>query len=303
MRTAYCRQKKDYFDKYNKLLDKMKRYRILSFDFDKRVRLLVNLVDGKEEENVKKQRLENRRKVEEELIATYGELNKEAKKDNFIALGSKPFSIVAFHNRFFEQIRTSFIMGAYYPALTGACALGERILNYLILILRDDYKGSHEYKSIYRKDSFDDWDIPINALSSWGVLLPRVAKDFQRLKEMRNKSIHFRPEVDYNDYELALEAIHCLKDIIGNQFSAIGPKPWFMLNIPGEVYIRKDWESKPFIKRIYLPNCQLVGPKHSVKSLSAEIIVDDNFEYDNMEISDEQFAELRRKYQGCLRRK
>jgi hypothetical protein len=280
----------------------MKRYRILSFDFDNRVRLLVDPIGEKWEENVRKQHLANRQQIEEGLIASYGELYKEAKKDNFISLESKPFSILAFHNRFFEQIRTSFIMGAYYPALTGACALGERILNYLILILRDDYKDTHEYKSIYRKDSFDDWDIPINALSSWGVLLPRVAKDFQRLKEMRNKSIHFRPEVDYNDYELALEAIHCLKDIIGNQFSAIGPKPWFMLNIPGEVYIRKDWESKPLIKRIYLPNCQLVGPKHSIKSLTPEVSVDDNFEYDDMEISDEQFAELRRKSNGRLRR-
>ena len=62
-----------------------------------------------------------------------------------------------------------------YPALTGACALGERILNYLILNLRDDFHSTPEYKQVYRKDSFDQWDAPINALASWGVLLPEVA--------------------------------------------------------------------------------------------------------------------------------
>src|SRR3972149_6553409 len=114
----------------------MKRYRVLNFDFDTRVRTLV-----------------------------------DPKKENFIAIDSKPFSILAFHNRFFEQIRTSFIIGSYYPALTGACALGERILNHLILTLRDDFKNSPEYKKIYRKKSFDDWDVPISILASWGTLL------------------------------------------------------------------------------------------------------------------------------------
>ena len=130
----------------------MKRHRILNFDFDNRVSLLRDPIGEDWEENVKKLHLQNRRRVEESLIATYWELFKEAKKDNFIALDSKPFSILAFHNRFFEQIRISFIMGAYYPALTGACALGERILNYLILVLRDEYKSTPEYKRVYKKD-------------------------------------------------------------------------------------------------------------------------------------------------------
>ena len=104
-------------------------------------------------------------------------------------------------------------MGGYYPALTAACSLGERILNHLILILRDDYRHTPEFKTVYRKNSFDNWDVPIDTLESWDVLLPKVAKEFRCLKDMRNKAIHFRPEVDRNDRDLALRAVKCLQAV------------------------------------------------------------------------------------------
>ncbi len=274
----------------------MKRYRVLNFDFDTRVRTLVDPIKEEWEEKVKELHLQNRQKTEQSLIEAYGVLNKDMKKEDFIAIDSKPFSILAFHNRFFEQIRTSFIMGAYYPALTGACALGERILNHLMLNLRDDFKNSPEYKKIYRKKSFDDWDVPISILASWGILLPKVIEEFHQLEEIRNKSIHFRPETDHNDRALSLEAIHCLREIIENQFSAFGTQPWFITNIPGEIYLKKDWESNPFIKRVYLPNCRLVGYKHYIESLVPKMVVNDNFEYEDKEVSDDEFAETRIKY-------
>ncbi|MBW1859352.1 MAG: hypothetical protein JRI70_04555 [Deltaproteobacteria bacterium] len=218
----------------------------------------------------------------------------ETKRQNFIDLGDKSLSILAFHNRFFEQIRTAFVMGAYYPALTAACALGERILNYLLLILRDDFKNTPEYKTVYRKDSFDNWDLPINTLESWGILLTEVAKKFRHLKDMRNKAIHFRPEVDRNDRELALEAIHCLREIIRNQFSAFGSQPWFITSIPGESYIQKNWENNPFIQKVYLSNCLLVGSKNKIETLTPQVVVNDNFKYEDREITDEEFSDLRK---------
>jgi hypothetical protein len=180
----------------------MKRYRVLPFlDFDTRSRALTLEIRDEWEKKVKELHYENRKRVAEHLIYEFGELDQEVKLKNFIALDVKPPSILAFHNRFFNQIRNAFVVGAYYPALTGVCSLGERILNYLLLILRDDYKGTIEYKSIYKKDSFDDWDIPIKTLESWGILLPEVVEKFYKLKDMRNKSIHFRPETDHNDRE------------------------------------------------------------------------------------------------------
>jgi len=273
----------------------MKRYRVLAFDFDTRVHMLTQKIRDEWEDDIKKQHLQNRAAVEKSLINMYGAQSQDRKRKNFIDLGDKPLSIIAFHNRFFEQIRTAFVMRAYYPALTSACALGERILNYLILILRDDYRYTPEYKNIYRKDSFDNWDVPIDTLESWDILLPEVAKHFRCLKDMRHKAIHFRPEVDRNDRELALDAILCLREIIRNQFSAFGPQPWFITDIPGEIYIKKSWESKPFIRKVYLPNCLLVGPKNRIEALTPQVVMNDNFQYEDREITDEEFSELRRK--------
>lgn len=272
----------------------MKRYRLLPFfDFDTRVRILTNPIEDEWEENIKKQHYENRKNITNRLIAEYGELDQDQKIENFIALDAKPFSILAFHNRFFSQIRDSFIVGSYYPALTGVSALGERILNYLLLTLREDYRGTKEYKKIYKKNSFDDWSIPISTLQSWDVLLPDVVVNFIKLKEMRNKAIHFHPETDNNDRALALEAINCMKAIIGSQFSSWGTQPWFLATIPGEMYIKKSWEEKPFIKKIYLPNCVLVGTNHRIESILPQVVINDKFEYEDIQISDEEFSKLR----------
>lgn len=273
----------------------MKRYRVLTFDFDTRVHLLTQQIHDEWEHDIKKQHLENKATIENSLIKSYGEDAQDAKKGNFVDLGDKPLSILAFHNRFFDQIRTAFVMGGYYPALTAACSLGERILNHLILILRDDYRHTPKFKTVYRKNSFDNWDVPIDTLESWGVLLPKVAKEFRCLKDMRNKAIHFRPEVDRNDRELAMRAVKCLREIIRNQFGAFGPQPWFITSIPGEIYIKKSWENKPFIRKVYLPNCLLVGYKNRIELLMPKVVVNDNFQYEECEITDDEFSQLRKK--------
>jgi hypothetical protein len=60
-----------------------------------------------------------------------------------------------------------------------------------------------------------------------------------------------------------------------------------------QIYIKKEWESDPFIKKIYIPNCLLVGHRHIIKQIIPELIVEDNFEYPDEEISDEEFSKLR----------
>lgn len=203
----------------------MKRYRIFPFfDFDTRARTL-DPINDEWEEKVKEQHRANRENTLRNLRHEFGEQHAEQKVQNFIDLGSKPFSVIAFHNKFFAQARHAFVVGSYYPALAGACALGERILNHLIINLRESYRSSDEYKTIYRKDSFDDWSLAINVLESWEVLLPEVVSKYQDLKDLRNRSIHFRPETDSNDREMALEAIKLLQQIIGEQFSGFGPQP------------------------------------------------------------------------------
>lgn len=269
----------------------MKRYRILSFDFDSRDSSLEPAQENWEDK-VKEQHLHNKQSYIKELINQFGITNNEQKIQNFIELGQKPFSISAFHNKFLAQARNAYVIGSYYPALTGVCALGERILNHLILLLREYHKDSPEYQKVYKKQSFDNWGLVIDTLESWGELLPAAAENFKNLCDKRNKAIHFNPETDTNDKDLSLEAIHLMQEIVSIQFSAFGSQPWYFIT-PGEVYIKKEWEQKPLIRHIFIPNALLVGPEHKIKSIIPKIIVDDNYVYEDKEITDEEFIKLR----------
>ncbi|RJP65942.1 MAG: hypothetical protein C4532_17100 [Candidatus Abyssobacteria bacterium SURF_17] len=273
----------------------MKRYRIFNCDFDSRALILAEEQEWTSE--IREQWQDSISKIKEGLIAEFGVNNATIKIGNFIDLGPAPFSVVSFHNKFFAQIRYAFTIGAYYPALTGACCLGERILNHLILGLRDDYKKTAEYKKVYRKDSIDNWDLAIKTLESWEILLPDVVGWFRELKGFRDRMIHFTLDTDKDDRQLSLSVIKKLAQIIDGQFPgsqfAVLRAPWFIEGIPGESYIKKSWENNPFVKRIYLPNCRLVGFQHKVVQLLPKLIVNDDFPYKAEKISDSEFAELR----------
>lgn len=280
----------------------MKRYRIFGFaDFDARPRQLAESILEEWEEDVKQWHRANKERIAQSLIREFGEINADVKRQNYIDLGNKPFSVLAFHNTFFGQIRSAFIAGSYYPALTGACALGERILNHMVLTLRSDFEhvefsNPKHRKKIHHKDSCDDWEVSILALEKWGVLLPSVATDYRKLMDKRHKALHFNPETDTNDRQLALEAIHCLQSIISEQFSSFGVQPWFIPGIRGESYIKKEWESRPFIRKIYLTskNSAFVSYKHRLEFQPTGIVIHDvNDPCLGPDDCDEEFARLR----------
>ncbi|WP_411725270.1 hypothetical protein [Methyloglobulus sp.] len=156
----------------------MKRYRIFTFDFDSRAHSLEPIQEHWEEK-IKEQHIENREKTIKGLSQQYGEWNLELKINNFQNLNYKPLSVAEFHNKFLEQIRNSYVIGSYYPALMGACALGERILNNMVLLFRNYHKDAPEYKKLYRQYSFNKWPTAIDALESWGELLPEAAEIFR----------------------------------------------------------------------------------------------------------------------------
>lgn len=137
----------------------MKRYRVIKHDFDYRANWLTMEINDEWEDHIKKMWRDGQEGIKQGLILEYGMADAETKLRNFIDLGPKPSSIIAYHNRFAEQARRSFIVGGYYPALTGTCALGERILNQLVLGLREEFKSTPQYKHVYKQKAFNDWDL------------------------------------------------------------------------------------------------------------------------------------------------
>jgi len=270
----------------------MRRYLVFSLDFDTRAHLLTPEQDRWEAE-VKRLHKHNREKLIEELRSELGESSFEEKLQNFKSIGALPFSIVSYHNQFHREIRSAFIHEFYYPALVGACALAERILNHLILDLRGSYTHTQEYKRVHRKDSFDNWDVPIRALSSWKVIPDEVANEFEALRQIRNRSLHFNTITYSSVRDDALKAINHLRQIIHLQFGFFSPKhQWAIRGTSGAQFVSKAYETNPFIKNFYIPQCPLVGPYYAVKFVAQGTLFLDRDDYDDRDISDSEFAAL-----------
>jgi len=238
----------------------MRRHVVPAFlDFDYRANALRQEINPAWEEKVRELHVANREQLIAGLKEQYGATNIEQKVADFTAAGPLVSSVIAYHNTFLRQVRDAFASGCYYPALTGGCALGERILNHLMLDLRGAFRGSPEYKRVYRKDSFQDWELAISTLEAWHVLVPEAAAAFRELAALRHRSLHFNPETYASLRDDALAAFGALMRIVQHQFGAFGTCPWFIEGIAGTAFIKQSYEGDPFIRRYYLPLCPKVG--------------------------------------------
>ena len=122
-------------------------------DFDTRATVLAMKIEEHWDEKSKAMWRENKRRIIDHLRQVFGELDIDRKVQDFTDMGPKPFSIIAYHNVLFEHVRVAFTAGAHYPALVAVCALGERILNHLVLDLREDFRSTPQYKKVYNKSS------------------------------------------------------------------------------------------------------------------------------------------------------
>jgi hypothetical protein len=265
-----------------------RRHLSYTLDFDTRAHAFDEPGPGWSEDSVRLH-LEARQQVRDGLAMQFGGDRLETKVADFIALKSKPFSVLAYHNHFFEQVRAAFVLGAYYPALVGACALGERILNHLVLDLRSFYASTPAFKKVHRKASFDDWRVAIEALESWGVLLPAAVTEFRALMRLRHRSIHFNVSTYATLRDDALAAILHLREIIDQQFTTFGNRPWFIKGTAGLLFIQQSWESDPFIRTYFLPTCPFVGPYVAI-SFANGLTFHDHPDYGDGAWTDEEFG-------------
>ena len=162
-------------------------------------------------------------------------------------------------------------------------------MNHLVLDLRGFYKHTPEYKRVHRKASFDNWQLPVDTLEAWGVLLPKAAAEFRALMALRHRSIHFNVGTYATLREDALAAIHHMREIIDQQFTTFGDRPWFIMGTRGHVFIKRKWEENPFIRTCYLPTCPFVGP-HFAISFDHGLMFHDHADYGDGDWTDEEFA-------------
>jgi hypothetical protein len=208
--------------------DGSRRFTPVNYSFDTRANVLSTVILEAWEPAIQEQWRANQAAIREQLIHEYGAADHEQKIANFVDLGAEPWSVVALHNIYLREVRAAFASMNYYPALLGACGLGERILNQLVLTLRDDYADHEATKQVAGKKALDDWARCIKTLRAWGVFDDQVGKDYLKLMDQRHGAVNYRSELDSGDArEAALDAVLLLGQIVEALFTPLGSKPYF----------------------------------------------------------------------------
>ena len=277
--------------------DGSRRFTPVNFHFDSRALTLATVIDHDWESDVQEQWRQNQAGVRESVVHQFGAADYEQKIRNFTDLGAAPWSVVALHNVYLSQVRAAFAATNYYPALLGACGLGERILNQLVLTLRNDYADHPATKQVADKQSFDNWNVCIRALREWGVFADGIAYDFTTLMKRRHGAVHYRTQLDSGDArEASLESVLLVGKLIEALFAPIGQRPYYFSGPIGRSYVCLNSEGEPFVERFILPACVLVSPNYRFVPSSGGLDVYDDPDYGLGEppLTDEQFAEPQR---------
>jgi hypothetical protein len=80
-----------------------------------------------------------------------------------------------------------------------------------------------------------------------------------------------------------------MREIIDQQFTTFGLRPWFMEGTRGLIFIKREWEDHPFVKAYFLPTCPFVGPYVAI-SFDQGLTFHDHADYGDGAWTDEEFA-------------
>jgi hypothetical protein len=278
--------------------DGCRRYLPHAISFNTQARLLTEEISPDWAPEVIAQHEENRRLARVRLIHEFGNDDHERKIHDYGAVGVTPWSVVDQHNLFMGQIRDAFAFGAYYPALVGACALGERLLNEMVIRLRDSYGDHPATKKVATPKTFTDWVACIEALFVWGVVDDAVATKFNKLRRFRNRSVHYGKHLVGSDArDDALQAVLLVQEIVQGLFTPHGGPPKFVAGVSGHSFLALASEDEPFIREFILPASLLVSPNFRMEFNNSvgwfDVFDDDTYQDEFPTLTDEQFAEHR----------
>lgn len=190
---------------------------------------------------------------------------------------------------FIEQVADAYVSKLDFPALTGACCIRERILNILILKLREHFRSSEHYPDVHRAGSFCDWPYAMEVLEDWGILNTEMLEHFNALKEIRHRRVHYQP---INNARA--DALQAIKHALWLTHAIFGVRADLTFMTVGEIYVKKAVEASPLVMEFFLPSCIQVGYKYRQEGP----VIHDEEPYENREITDEEFSRLRREYRS-----
>ncbi len=83
-------------------------------------------------------------------------------------------------------------------------------------------KHHPDYKKVYSKQGFPDWDFAVQVLLDWKVISAEVADSFLELKKFRNDAIHYN---DGYDFQINTKtAVVLMAKIVEKQFGYLERK-------------------------------------------------------------------------------
>ncbi len=230
----------------------------------------------------------------EYLKSVFGEHNFPDKLERWLKIEYPPLGLIDEYPEKVQQVINTYSSGYFYPAITSACCLAERILNRLILKTRHHFKSHSRFKQIYMKQSFDNWDQMLDIISDWQLISKTAIDAMQDLKPIRHQSIHYNES--YNFESAAPVTINKLILAITEIFGVINRTDIYLVfDIPGEVWVRSDAETLPFVREFIIPHCYHAHAVHDI-----------DFENNKIteklgkigKLTDGEFVELRKAYRG-----
>jgi hypothetical protein len=144
------------------------------------------------------------------------------------------------------EIETAYVLGLFFSALSASVVTIERLLNTARIELHQHV--SPKIKALWNKDSTNDWQPNIDALSSWKYVSDELAEELPKIYGIRCHYLHSGDiaTVEVDSLQAVRAAYRLLNELIGF------PSRLFRLGTSG------GWEcldpQDPLVRVFYTPN-------------------------------------------------
>jgi hypothetical protein len=277
---------------YDRSVVEVFRYRVFPAAFDTTY-LLLKPAESTWSPEAQQQHETSRSAQIDLLRAAHGEARVEQVVANLVDLGADPWSVLGWHIGLWREIKHAFATCCYYSAATAAGCLGERILNHLLIDLETDIRPPTADSNLIHSQNGPSFAKAIKMLTRWNVLEPEAAKQFDLLRKLRNKLVHFDPTLYQDIRQRSLEATVALRDAIDAQFGLFVQRR-LIPNTPGHTFLKKDVEHEPFVRKYVLPLASRVSPNHELRHVGPGFNweIARNEPVESADDTDEAFARL-----------